>query len=94
MTENKAKNPEQGIIEYCIFSKGVVNISFTSETYTHDGAIERCIRLSKAFSGLTLIVRKDGTKYQLYPTPGDEKRRQQERLRNHRSYAFENRMRI
>lgn len=94
MTENKAEHQslKPSIIEYCIFSRGDVNIPFDSRHYTHEGAIQRCRSLSKVFTGLTLVARKDGVKYRLYPTPDDEKAMAQERARNFRSYQFQRKM--
>ena len=83
-TENKGS----GIVEYCIFLKGCVNIPFDSRQYTREGAIQRCLNLSKDFSGLTLKAKRDGVEYQLYPTRNDEKRIIKERLRNARSYDY------
>lgn len=92
--KNKAEHQSvtPSVTEYCIFCKGAVSISFTSKHYTHEGAIKRCLDLSKDFSNISLVARKDGTKYQLYPTPNDEQQLRQERQRNNRSYSYLRRM--
>lgn len=79
----------QELIEYCIFSKGQLSILFTSKEYTLEGALQRCLSLTKSFDGLELQARKNGVKFKLYPSEADIEKRRQERQRNKNSYAYQ-----
>ncbi len=79
----------ENITYYRIISGKALNIPFNSLQYTEEGALYRCLNLTKEFTGVQLVAKRGGIERVLYPTAADEKRRAEERRRNTHSYQFQ-----